>query len=291
MWLRQLGRSPVPVHAQSFMDLQAAGFPAHTPSEANIQLTLVKEKGDAPWPSKVLFWASDARVSGSDEAVRSLRGAECAYGAYENIGVAKSAGRKLVIRLRCPIPYLAQTDCAHDVALWCRHLHYVAVEEASAETTDIGAVSVFPGEYTDKATGMVCKCEAIETMPTMRNSMRYSAFVSLSTFQDLVKNHGAVGISALAESVYTRVHKTDVAVDYRQRPDVIVAQVTKLLKQKRAGPDATRTPVVVYCAKPSCSAARQLMQVLIEHGICNVFYFKGGVEEAREQIASYADTL
>jgi hypothetical protein len=283
MWLQQLHRHPVPVHAPLFADLKLADFKTHNPVGANIKLTLTKPSG--AWPLKVLFWATDARANGCEAAESNLRGAEYAYGLYDNMGVAEPRGKTLELSFRCPVPYISQTDCEHEAMLWCRHLHYVGVRgagESLASTTDIQAVTVLPGHYEDKASGIVCDCEPIQTAC---NKTDYSMYVDLATFQSLVSNYGAVGISALNGSL---IHKLDTAIDYRQSVPAIARQFDALIADKKA---TARTPVVVYCASATCPAASKLIEKLLAHGICNIFYFKGGVEAAKVQKDQYTPAL
>ena len=46
-----------------------------------------------------------------------------------------------------------------------------------------------------------------------------------------------------------------------------------------------RWPLLVYCVKPSCEAAKNLLFALDALGFHNIFYMPGGIEEARRQLA------
>ena len=80
-WLQTLRRPCLPVHTARYAQLQAQGFLPASPSDADMSVfcrTLHAGR-------RLLYWAA-APVRLRDAAAR--RGAEHAYGAYENMGVA-----------------------------------------------------------------------------------------------------------------------------------------------------------------------------------------------------------
>ena len=123
---------------------------------------------------------------------------------------------------------------------------------------------------------MKCVCKPIHSSQTNIPSL----FVDLNTFQLLKQKYNAVGINALSTKVSPCIHEDDISIDYNLPEKEIIKQM------KRVQSDV-RTPIVVYCAKESCNASHQLLNVLSKHGYCNFYYMKDGVEGARNHMNDY----
>lgn len=260
-WLIDLRRVPVPVHSATFARLrrQTLQFtrPSAPPAHANIRLRLYRPR--KRWPSRVLFWASDA-VPGNATDVASrtrLRGAEHAYGEYRNMGVAESSpdGRTLVLELRCPTPYLMPRTHA-----WSRHVHFVDVRNAQYGTVDIATVRVLPGRYDDPQTGARCSCAPLcEPRCAPLSAPLAIPFSSMYVRQARrLRPAGSVGLDVTDAA-------TDVDADALH--EHVLAKARDVAAGVPGAPVAPFMPVVVYGDGPTAA----VVQALVSKGHVNIF--------------------
>jgi rhodanese-related sulfurtransferase len=277
-WLSDLHRQAVPLHSQRFRQLLACGLVDTPPACSDIRVRI--ERSTPKLPARVLYWAA----SGCPVLhAKELCGAERAYGDYENMGIATRQGNALEFFLQTPRPYIAKQRGASKAQQWCRHVHFVDLKRVSnqkASTNNVlYTVAVFPSA--DKPVIQIKRgkysCEPLfhPEQPTNIGFCK-SMFIGLEMYL-MAKANGIIAINAIKDPQWPPISEDDLVVDWHSS----ASSIQSIVKKAGARPES---PLVVYCAKPKCTAAQDLMYKLTQRGYCNTYYFKGGMAEARERL-------
>lgn len=274
-WLQELRRQAVPSHTQKYKQLLSTGFAPTYPSDADV---CVRYTG-VDLPKKVLYWASGGGSVNNPDVIKS---AECSYGKYKNMGVAVRKGKTLEFVLRTPRPYVARQQGKKSQQLWCRHLHFVPIDETTnqvvTEATNMNrlyTLAVFPCTLLDNHTSYYT-CKPLGGADRASAKKFSSMFL---TFEQYLKGtaDGAVGINAISDETHPPIQSDDLVVSWKTPSKKIQ---TLLESSSRCKEHGIHTPLIVYCAHDKCMAAQALIEKLCDIGYCNVFYFKHGMREA-----------
>lgn len=278
-WLRDLERQAVPRHSPRWQALARQGFARVSAApRANIVVTHTATAG-VRLPERVVYWAAGGCAL---RDAHHLRGAEHAYADYANMGVAarqttRDGRHRLVFKLVAPCPYVARAHGRRDAQQWCRHLHFVGLERErpaaarwavpTSNQNALFTLAVFPCTHLDAyAERYVC------APLSSRNAAPDSLFVTRKEFRAATR-HGAgaaLGVCAIDDPAYPPVQAHDLVLSSKLSETAL----QQALAAKRV---SMHTPLVVYCANPSCAAAQTLMEKLTHIGFCNVWYFPEGM--------------
>lgn len=277
-WLQDLHRQAIPRHCARFQSLEANGFAPSTPHLADV----VVKYTSAKMPKKVVYWASGPCCVTDSHLPK---GAECAYGDYCNMGVAVRKGKTLELVLQTPRPYVARPKGKQQSQLWCRHVHFVEVDDKTNKVSTsnknvLYTLGVFPCTLLKMYKGLY-ECKPLMHTDSLHCAQRHSMFVSFEQYM-MAKRAGAVGVNAIADSKYPPISTDDMVISWRGGHTTIGKQ---LERDARCRVDGRHTAFVVYCANDTCLAAQELIHKMYELGYCNVFYLKHGMREAREKTA------
>ena len=246
-WVKQFTRLTkrigAPIHTEHYKLLKNNNFPETFPLDSDICVTIKNNNHDF---NKIFFFASKP-VSLLSSVHGDLSGAEKAYDDYTNSGIAIKKNNKWEIKLCSPQPYL------DDGILYERHIHYFDINNPKI----IYTVSCIPDHDTVSPMFDTSMC-----------SDKPSYFLCYE--KTLMGNHmGALCINALKKDDGT-VFNNDLHIPYTLN----IQKIKDLLK----GVQKHKT-IIVYCYKPTCNAASQLIKKINTLGYTNIFYFPGGVEE------------
>lgn len=272
-WLEELERLPVPRHTKRWAELAKTSFAPANPSHANLRVVYTA----ASLPAKVVYWAARGRAL-SD--AHKLVGAERAYDDYRNMGVAvrttvqrnKRRVHQLVFTLDTPCPYVARQRGKAHAQQWCRHLHFV--DAAQPSTNELYTLAIFPCTLLDQHTRGEFTCEPLHTRG--KKAQATSMYVSRAQFfaatrSTLPAQQRAVGVCAIAEQDgVKRLQAHDLVLPWKMSEDAMAKALRKQVS-------SYHTPLVVYCANPTCKAAQVVIEKLAHAGYCNVYYCKEGM--------------
>lgn len=298
-WLRDIARPAIPRHCARWQELEADSFRAVVDApRADLEIVYTARCGER-LPERVVYWAADGTAL--VEAHR-LVGAERAYGAYENMGIARRTryrgNDRLTFRIATPTPYVARAYGKRNPQQWCRHLHFVELAPGrghssahtvrtknkrhpvgssawhvpAANANDLYTLAVFPCTLLPAYKGRYT-CRPIHVTPHA-SSKSTAVHVQRNTYREATRPaHGhAVGVCAIDDPKYPPLQAHDVVVDHRASE----AEIVRRLHAQRRDISA-HTPIVVYCANPACAAAQAVIEMLTHRGFCNVWYFKEGM--------------
>lgn len=250
-WVAELnkmnGRIGAPVHTERYNFLMMNGFPETVPENADMKVTVDASNS---LKSKIFFFSSES-MSLLEASSGNLSTAEKAYSEYTNSGVAVRKGKKFVIHLRSPQPYVSEG------VLYTRHLHYFFIDEPKKLYT----ASCIPDHETVLPNFKTDKCTDIP-----------SAFLCFERTM-MGKHEGALCINALNEDEGC-VFKNDFHIPKDSSLEKVQSALRGVPKHK---------VIIVYCYKVECNAAAKLMKKLTELGYNNLFYYPGGVLERNEK--------
>lgn len=317
-WLQAIHRQAVPVHTQRFRNLADQGFPDSAPIQSDIRIRF--SRSDPPLPKRVLYWGAGncpvtcagAIGGGAVTCAGALQGAERAYGYYKNMGIATRKGNTLEFVMQTPRPYVAQQRNAKKSQLWCRHVHFVDLQTVEGCIHAFDTVSdcqdKCAGGHHKILQGKKPKCPANNVLYTVAvfprtypfalertkgkstytctplfhpetphgQSYHHSMFIDFEQYL-MAKAKGMIGINAIEDPEWPPIHESDIVINWKLSPDAIQA----ILSKKRI---LREQPLIVYCANEGCKAAQELLYTLTQLGYCNLFYFKHGMEEARNKV-------
>lgn len=272
-WLEDLERLPVPTHTKRWAALAKTSFAPAIPSHANLRVVYTA----ASLPAKVVYWAARGRAL-SD--AHKLIGAERAYDDYRNMGVAvrttvqrnKQRMHQLVFTLATPCAYVARQRGKSHAQQWCRHVHFVDASQPS--TNELYTLAIFPCTLLDQHTRGEYTCEPMHTR--VKRAHATSMYVSraqlvAATRSALPVHQRAVGVCAIAEQGgVKRLQAHDLVLPWTMSEDAMANTLRKQVPSRH-------TPLVVYCANPTCKAAQVVIEKLAHVGYCNVYYCKEGM--------------
>lgn len=272
-WLQDLGRSAIPRHSLRFQTLEAAKFAPTYPLESD----LVIEYTHTDLPKKVVYWAAGPCDIG---VARNLQSAESAYGKYENMGVAVRRKNTLTFVLQSPRAYIATQRGKTHPQLWCRHLHFVEVDQVSNRVPEsnqnvLFTLGVFPCTLLSDYKG-VYACRPLLPIDTLQRFSMPSLFVGYENYVR-GKQNGAVGVCAVDHSDYPAISGDDLVIDWKHNLNVVDQRIRAHPRVKEQG---VHCPLIVYCVHEKCAAAQALVEKLCTLGFCNVYYMKYGMKEA-----------
>ena len=317
-WLQAIHRQAVPVHTYRFRNLADQGFPDSAPSQSDIRICF--SRSNPPLPKRVLYWGAGncpvtcagAIGGGAIACAGALQGAERAYGYYKNMGIATRKGNTLEFMMQTPRPYVAQQRNANKSQLWCRHVHFVDLETVEGCIHDFDNLSdtqqKSTGGHHTVLRGKRPKCPTNNVLYTVAvfprtfplelehvkgkskytctplfhpetphgQSYHHSMFIDFEQYM-MAKAKGMIGINAIDDPKWPPIHNSDMVINWKLSPDAI----QDILSKKRV---LRERPIIVYCANEECKAAQELLYTLTQLGYCNIFYFKHGMEEARNKM-------
>jgi hypothetical protein len=272
-WLAELGRQAIPRHSLRFQTMEASGFAPTFPQHSD---TVVRYKHPNV-PQKVVYWAAGP----SDVADAQMRqSAECAYGKYENMGVAVRHNNTLTFVLQSPRPYQATQRGKRRPQLWCRHLHFVEVGAKTNAVPDTSrnvlfTLGVFPCDLLAEYKS-VYSCTPLLPIDTLQRFGLHSMFVGYANYLR-GKRNGALGVCAVDHPEYPPISSNDAVIDWKSPARTIAAQLEANSVVHSQGMNC---PLVVYCVDDQCAAAQALIVKLCALGYCNVYYMKHGMDDA-----------
>lgn len=273
-WLEDLERLPVPTHTKRWAALAKTSFAPAIPSHANLRVVYTA----ASLPAKVVYWAARGRAL-SD--AHKLIGAERAYDDYRNMGVAvrttvqrnEQRMHQLVFTLETPCAYVARQRGKAHVQQWCRHVHFVDAAKPCG-TKELYTLAVFPCTLLDQHTRGEYTCEPLHTrVKRVHATSMYVSRAQLvaATRSALPVHQRAVGVCAIAEQGgVKRLQAHDLVLPWTMSEDAMANTLRKQVPSHH-------TPLVVYCANPTCKAAQVVIEKLAHVGYCNVYYCKEGM--------------
>lgn len=229
-----------------------------TPEGATIEIEL--KSSDPFWnhDGTFVWWAATPRSL--SEAHLNPCNPPTAYKAHEgwpNRGkTTRQEDGKVSIRLQAPQPYLEEGS------LWPRHVHFMrSADGSTVDPSSVFTVGAWPSHHEEDY-----KCHCV-----------HSGSESCSIVTPKIVRNVLQG--GEHKEKYWRINATGekdkylfeggnfLALSYKSSDDEI----------RNAVEGVGVSPVVVYCAKPECTAASQLIRKLAGLGLCsNLFYMPAG---------------
>lgn len=254
-WLRNAGRD----NALPHYNLPSTKKGAFSPSNATVSVQMRISK-PSKHKRKILYWAAKPKAISDKKILGALE----SYGRYANMGITYvDTDGFATFKIRAPRPY------KENGIVWPPHLHYTYANK-NEWSTAVWAVAAYPGHHGKKLRSGPHAGHYEYEMKCLNGSTNHC---SILTPQQVHRYwNDLIVVCALPEQ-YKVEHsaKTDrnhIVVPYKSS-NAVVKQACSRIGDK---------PYVVYCAKPSCIAASQLIGRLVQCGARNVYYMPAGFE-------------
>lgn len=238
-------------------DLKTCNFPIDKrpqehnisyPTKSDIEITLLKtnlKKG-----TKILYWA--AKPKKLSEQTKKIDGLKKSYcDKNNNYGCCKvGKDGKIVIKIMSPQCYKEEGK------VWPKHLHFIKEDGKNWNLEEVYTSLAIPS-YSDKIEtkrlrygGVYISPEAVKR--TWKEGYYYMVY-ALSK-----KNPSLIDIEKYKDCKHLHI-------DHESKNISVPSKIKK------------STPLVVYCARESCNAAKKLMVRLADKGYENLFYMPSGM--------------
>ena len=255
-WLRNAGRD----NALPHYNLPRTWWGAFCPTNATVSVQMRVSK-PSKHQRKILYWAAKSKAI-SDK----ILGALDSYGRYKNMGITYvNTDGFATFKIRAPRPY------KENGIVWPPHLHYTYANKNNWSTT-VWAVAAYPGHHGKKLRSgphaghyeyeMKCLNDTTNHCSILTPEQVYRYWDDLIVVCALPKQY------KIASPKHSSKRRNHIVVPYKSS-DTVVKQACSLIGDK---------PYVVYCAKPTCMAASQLISRLVQCGARNVYYMPAGFE-------------
>lgn len=197
-------------------------------------------------PCRVFWWA--ARPRRLAEAA-DIEGPAEAYGDYPNRGFGHLVANRVTIAFASPRPY------AEGRRLWAPHVHFILQDAAGRWAREpVYTVAALPLPRSPSYLFRHLKHQPYSCCVTPTQVYRAMGDRRIRTLS-------ALGAPTAATPLITRPGAAP----------PLHSDMSKL--RRRIG----RRPVVVYCMKPTCGAAKAFIRTLLELGVSNIFYMPAGL--------------
>ena len=315
----------LPFQSDRFHDLRANHFDISVPPGADIcvQCRTSRREGHERLPKRVLYWAAEPLSLG--QQLSTTTGAEMAYDAYTNTGVAVRRRGKLTFCLKTPRAFDAPPAASTTPRVWCRHLHFIPIHNRRIDVHNytVHTVAVFPwscddddDEQATRHAGRVPVVSSVSRTPTSYKPVFNPTMVyhyccyALAPYEVAPKHtplyidfdgyvrsrrRGAVGIYAFDDRHADADADTDADTDADRgiASDDLVVHVSMrpatLHRFMIASAVHPSTSLVVYGANRTTRFGTQtVIRTLIELGYCNVQFYADGIQDAYQRLRPFA---
>lgn len=251
-WIKREKLEPVPVK------INPKDCRIQHPKNADIEITITQN--EIKPGKKILYWAAYGKSLGKAHEITSALYAYKREGnhKFKNYGCTKvRKDGKIVIKIESPQCYKEKNT------LWPRHLHFVEENEDNTwRKENFFTVSGLPIETDNVKTNKIKSGNVYVSPGQVRKNWKKGNFYMVYALSK--KYPSLVGIEKYKNYKHLQIdHETK-----------------KLNLPKEIKPE---TPMVVYCAKRSCNAAKKLILKLSKSGYQNLFYMEEGMTEFSEE--------
>lgn len=237
-------------------DLKGCHFPIHRhpktvkishPPKSDIQITVLDSKLEKG--TKIFYWAAKPKKLADAKKIENLKKSYCDKN--RNFGCCKvKDDGKIVIKVMSPQCY------KEDGKIWPKHIHFVCEKGDAWDMERVYTLIGIPTHSDELETkrleygGVYIKPETVKR--TWKNGNYYMVYALSKKNPSLVDIEKYKGLKHLH-------------IDHQAKSISIPAHIKK------------NVPMVVYCARESCNAAKKLMSRLADKGYENLFYMPVGM--------------
>jgi rhodanese-related sulfurtransferase len=247
-WIKREKLEPVPVN------LNPKQCKIQFPKNSDIELTLTQK--EIKPGKKVLYWAAKGKpINKADNVENALQ----AYGRknnskFLNFGCTKvKKDGKIVIKIQSPQCYVEKNK------LWAKHIHFI--EENDNNT--------WRKENFYTVLGLPVNTEEMKSKKLKSGNV----YVTPEQVKKYWKNGNFYMVYALSKK-YPSLASLERYKNFKH------IQIDHENKNIRLPKEVDfKTPMVVYCAKKSCNAAKNLILKLADKGYENLFYMEEGMTQ------------
>ena len=238
-------------------DLKTCNFPIDKrpdeckisyPPSSDIQLTLFDtslKKG-----TKIFYWA--AKPKKLSEQVKKIEGLKKSYcEKNNNYGCCKVGNNgKIIIKIMSPQCY------KEDGKVWPKHLHFIKEDRKNWDLGDVYTALAVPS-YSEKIETKRLRYGGVYITPaTIKRTWKDGHYYMVYALSK--KNPSLIDIEKYKDCKH-------LCIDHESKTISIPSKIKK------------STPLVVYCARESCNAAKKLIVKLADKGYENLFYMPAGM--------------
>ena len=241
-------------------DLKTCHFPINKhpksvkvsyPEKSDIEITVLGsnlKKG-----TKVFYWAAKSKKLSEAKKIESLKKSYCDRNKNFGSCYVKDNGN-IVFKIMSPQCY------KEDGVIWPKHVHFICEDESEGkwDTEKVYTVLGIPSQSEELTTkrilygGVYIKPETVKR--TWKNGDYYMVYALSKKYPSLAD------IEKYRD--FKHLH-----IDHESKNFSMPSKIKK------------STPLVVYCARESCNAAKKLMVRLADKGYENLFYMPCGMAE------------
>ena len=239
-------------------DLKGCQFPinknsktmkVNRPAKSDIEITVLKsglKKG-----TKIFYWAAKSKKLSEAGKIDTLKKSYCDNNKNFGCCYVKDDG-KIVIKVISPQCYKEEGK------IWPKHIHFICQEKDSWDTEKVYTLLGIPSHSNELETKRLKYGGVFITPETVKRTWKNNNFYMVYALSK--KNPSLVDIKKYEN--LNHLH-----IDHESKNISIPSRIKK------------STPLVVYCAKESCNAAKKLMVKLADKGYENLFYMPSGMME------------
>ena len=239
-------------------DLKGCHFPinkgsknmkANHPVKSDIEITVLKS--DLKKGTKIFYWAAKPKKLSEAKKIETLKKSYCDNNKNFGCCYVKENG-KIVIKVMSPQCYKEEGK------IWPKHIHFITEKDGSWDIDKVYTLLGIPSYSNELETkrlkygGVYVKPETVKR--TWKNGDYYMVY-ALSK-----KNPSLADIEKYKDLKHLHI-------DHESKTISVPSHIKK------------NTPMVVYCAKESCNAAKKLIVKLADKGYENLFYMPAGMME------------
>ena len=247
-WIKQEKLEPVPVN------LNPKECKIQHPKDSDIEIKLTQK--DINPGKKILYWAANGKKLPKAHEVTSALPAynRKSNKKFKNFGCTKvKKDGTIEIKLESPQCYIERKK------LWAKHIHFVEEGEGNTwKKENFYTVLGLPVESENMKTKCLKKGNVYVTPDQVRKNWKKGNFYMVYALSK--KNPSLVDLEKYKN--LNHLH-----IDHESENFTLPKEVKKT------------TPLVIYCVKKSCNAAKNLMLKLAKKGYENLFYMEEGMTE------------
>lgn len=251
-------------------DLKTCHFPIHNnpkmtklshPKKADIEITIPVsniKKG-----TKIFYWAAKPKKLADAKKIETLKESYCDKN--KNFGCCHvKEGGKIVIKVMSPQCY------KEGGTIWPKHIHFISENKGSWDIEKVYTLLGIPSQAEELSTRMLNYGGVYVKPNTVKRTWKNGNYYMVYALSK--KNPSLADIPKYKN--FKHLH-----IDHESKN---ISLPTKIKKG---------TPLVVYCARESCNAAKKLMTRLADKGYENLFYMPTGMLEfSRESYDLFLDS-
>ena len=239
-------------------DLKGCHFPVNKspksikisyPVKSDIEVTVLDT--DIRKGTKIFYWAAKGKPLKEASKIDNLKKSYCENNKNYGCCIVKDKG-KIVFKIISPQCYKEGNK------IWPKHLHFVVESGDSWDLENIYTVLAVPSHSHELETKKLRYGGVYITPETVKRTWKNGDYYMVYALSK--KNLSLVDIEKYRD--LNHLH-----IDHESK---IISIPSKIKKS---------TPLVVYCARESCNAAKKLIVRLADKGYENLFYMPDGMME------------